>query len=138
MRSNRRYWFDIVGNSRFQGHFQGQTVDKYKNLDIGRDFYFRLYDLDLGRDYYFKLDSLDVGRDFYIDSNTRKNIDVGRDFYIDTISRNNLDAGRDYFIDTISRNNLDVGRDFYVDNQILVKFIDVGQKYIIDGGELND
>ena len=101
MRSNRRYWFDSTGNSRFQGHFQGQSVDKYKNLDIGRDFYFRLYDLDLGRDYYFKLDSLDVGRDFFIDSRTRKNIDVGRDYY--------------------------------VDNQLLVKFIDIGQKYIIDG-----
>ena len=38
MRSNRRYWFDTVGNSRFQGHFQSNQLFKKILIDIPRDY----------------------------------------------------------------------------------------------------
>ena len=97
MRSNRRYWFDTIGNSRFQVHFQSNQLFTKILIDIPRDYkIFDSYKVDILRDYKIN-DSykVDIPRDYTLNLNK---VDVCRDYIIDGIQRYKLGVPVDYSI----------------------------------------
>lgn len=93
MRSNRRYWFDTTGNSRFQGHFQSNQLFTKILIDIPLEYIIN------------NSHKVDIPRDYLIDGIVRYKVDVCRDY---TLNLNKVDVCRDYLIDGIQRYKLSV------------------------------